>query len=378
MNPVQQTTTNLLLQLTNPAVSQADKARLLQNALDEVHALRSIFPQIAKAMGNGSTVSEEASIEFLQEIPREAALVISRITRERDIAVSISDTAQNALHSAAAACSEMRNHAIALIKEVGCLSDDETVDGCCKDTEMNKSEYCPACRLEESLIRTVGADRHSPKEVQEALKILWSIGLLPEAHDTLEKAAKGALSIVTHLRDDIAEPRSDIQELVLQKLGIREEMKQMRIRIAELEQQKRIASCVWCGATVATYQGEMDDIDKQAAARFFDLCREHDTNCECNPLHQKLIAVQQQHADMTDGALIVVNGLQARLKEAQQDSKRLKEEVVKTDTIRRLCEPFTNRRTTVVGMVAEVVERLKNAINLNWTDADIATEKEDA
>ena len=59
------------------------------------------------------------------------------------------------------------------------------------------------------------------KERDEALTTLWSIGLLPSQHDTLSKAAGAALGVVQHLRAELANPPPDVQELVLDKLGLR-------------------------------------------------------------------------------------------------------------------------------------------------------------
>lgn len=59
---------------------QADFARTLERELAARDALisdlRSIFPAICEALGNGSFCTGDNSIEFLREIPKEAALVI--------------------------------------------------------------------------------------------------------------------------------------------------------------------------------------------------------------------------------------------------------------------------------------------------------------
>lgn len=52
---------------------------LLQEASVELNALRKIISEIATAIGNGSVVSEQASIEFMQEIPKELALYTSKL-----------------------------------------------------------------------------------------------------------------------------------------------------------------------------------------------------------------------------------------------------------------------------------------------------------
>lgn len=58
------------------------------------------------------------------------------------------------------------------------------------------------------------------RDDDDALRVLWSIGLSPAHHPDLLSAARGAKSIVEHLRRELADPPPDIQELVLRKLGI--------------------------------------------------------------------------------------------------------------------------------------------------------------
>lgn len=53
-----------------------------------------------------------------------------------------------------------------------------------------------------------------------ALEILHSCGLHPDFYDTLEKAAEGVKDTISNLRDDIADPPSDVQSAVLRKLGV--------------------------------------------------------------------------------------------------------------------------------------------------------------
>jgi hypothetical protein len=56
-------------------------------------------------------------------------------------------------------------------------------------------------------------------QIQAALKILWGIGLLPEAHATIEEAARGASETVSYLRGELLDPPHDVQARVLEKLG---------------------------------------------------------------------------------------------------------------------------------------------------------------
>jgi len=55
---------------------------------------------------------------------------------------------------------------------------------------------------------------------ESALSILWSCGLLPSHYDTIEKAAAGVREIVRALRRDLHNPPPDVQEKVLEMLGI--------------------------------------------------------------------------------------------------------------------------------------------------------------
>lgn len=45
----------------------------------EIEQLRAIFPCILKALGNGARCTENASLEFLKEIPNEVKLEIDRL-----------------------------------------------------------------------------------------------------------------------------------------------------------------------------------------------------------------------------------------------------------------------------------------------------------
>jgi len=60
-------------------VDEAATDALLQEAATELTALRNIVSDIATAIGNGSAVSEQASIEFMQEIPGELKLYTDRL-----------------------------------------------------------------------------------------------------------------------------------------------------------------------------------------------------------------------------------------------------------------------------------------------------------
>ena len=51
----------------------ADEIERLEKERDE---LRAIFPEICRAIGNGAGCTEQASVEFLREIPKEIAAVI--------------------------------------------------------------------------------------------------------------------------------------------------------------------------------------------------------------------------------------------------------------------------------------------------------------
>lgn len=48
----------------------------------ENHALRLIINQCAKALGNGTVISSEASIEFMKLLPQEIRLHVGRLSRE--------------------------------------------------------------------------------------------------------------------------------------------------------------------------------------------------------------------------------------------------------------------------------------------------------
>jgi hypothetical protein len=62
-------------------VLEEDK-KILQ---DEIAALRAVISKIACNLGNGSVVSEEASLEFIQMLPDEVKLVVNGNKRELNL-----------------------------------------------------------------------------------------------------------------------------------------------------------------------------------------------------------------------------------------------------------------------------------------------------
>ena len=48
----------------------------IDDLIKERDELRAIFPEICRAIGNGAGCTEQASVEFLREIPKEIAAVI--------------------------------------------------------------------------------------------------------------------------------------------------------------------------------------------------------------------------------------------------------------------------------------------------------------
>lgn len=58
-------------------------------------------------------------------------------------------------------------------------------------------------------------------QIEAALEILWGIGLLPQAHATIEEAARGASETVSFLRGELLDPPHDVQSRVLAKLGVK-------------------------------------------------------------------------------------------------------------------------------------------------------------
>ena len=67
---------------------QTDKEAILcltkevENLHEENSRLRVALSKVASNLGNGSVVCTEASLEFLEEIPREVKLVCDRLRRE--------------------------------------------------------------------------------------------------------------------------------------------------------------------------------------------------------------------------------------------------------------------------------------------------------
>ena len=59
-----------------------DYARLIDGQREEIKTLRQVISDIAANLGNGSTVSTEASIEFIKELPKEVKLVCAGLRNE--------------------------------------------------------------------------------------------------------------------------------------------------------------------------------------------------------------------------------------------------------------------------------------------------------
>ena len=54
----------------------ANRKQRIEELEKERDELRAIFPEICRAIGNGAGCTEQASVEFLREIPKEIAAVI--------------------------------------------------------------------------------------------------------------------------------------------------------------------------------------------------------------------------------------------------------------------------------------------------------------
>lgn len=69
----------------------------------ELNALRKIVSDIATAIGNGSAVSEQASVEFMQEIPKELAFYTKKLRAELERVTKERDELKNQLHNTSTA-----------------------------------------------------------------------------------------------------------------------------------------------------------------------------------------------------------------------------------------------------------------------------------
>jgi len=68
----------LLFYATETAVQKLRREQLEE----EVARLRKVVSEVAKNLGNSSTVSEEASIEFIEDLPREVKLVVEGLNNK--------------------------------------------------------------------------------------------------------------------------------------------------------------------------------------------------------------------------------------------------------------------------------------------------------
>lgn len=74
-----------------------DFARLIDGQREEIKTLRQVISDIAANLGNGSTVSTEASIEFIKELPKEVKLVCAGLRKEIAILEKIYNTTRGCL-----------------------------------------------------------------------------------------------------------------------------------------------------------------------------------------------------------------------------------------------------------------------------------------
>lgn len=80
MSDTPRTDGEILMAQTGDNMVPPDFARQLERELNQ---LRKIVSEIATAIGNGSVVSEQASIEFMQEIPKELALYTNKLRSQQ-------------------------------------------------------------------------------------------------------------------------------------------------------------------------------------------------------------------------------------------------------------------------------------------------------
>ena len=67
------------------------------------------------------------------------------------------------------------------------------------------------------------AQKSLNSQIESARLALCKVGLSPSHHDTLDKAVRGAVDVVETLRNTLADPPHDLQELVLMKLAMSHE-----------------------------------------------------------------------------------------------------------------------------------------------------------
>ncbi len=70
-------------------------------------------------------------------------------------------------------------------------------------------------------------------ELAKTREILLNVGLSPNHHPDAVKAAEGASSIISELRRTLSDPPPDVQEHVLTKLGIYEQLSELAALRAE-------------------------------------------------------------------------------------------------------------------------------------------------
>lgn len=96
------------------------------------------------------------------------------------------------------------------------------------ETQRLETELAAASRDQQTLLIAqqtindlqVRVAKHEHR-ITDATHALHRIGLSPQHHQTLELAVMGATEIATALRRQLADPPADLQEAVLDKLGLR-------------------------------------------------------------------------------------------------------------------------------------------------------------
>jgi hypothetical protein len=79
-------------------VTYKEQLKTLFNASSELAHIRSLFPAICKALGNGAFCTSDVSVGFLESIPNEVSCVVTRLRTENERLKALGSWAHTCIH----------------------------------------------------------------------------------------------------------------------------------------------------------------------------------------------------------------------------------------------------------------------------------------
>jgi uncharacterized protein YhaN len=127
-------------------VTYKEQLKTLFSSSSELARIRSLFPAICKALGNGAFCTSDVSVEFLESIPNEVSCVVTRLRTENECLKALGSWTHTCIHHT--------------------------------DTERKAGVTCPVCAIAE-----LTAAKAECKVLEKTLKeTTRGAGLLAESH----------------------------------------------------------------------------------------------------------------------------------------------------------------------------------------------------